>query len=132
MTYTIQKKTPKPSYNEANPIIEKEKFIQIWGFMMTDLRLEKTELLVYAVIFSMYKNHCDYYTGSREYLQGWCNAGKTTVDNALVSLVRKGLIIKECRRYGKMQHNVYIINTAVLPDIPMFDLEKIHSGVGNL
>ena len=104
--------------------LRRERFIKIWGFMLTDLALEKTELLVYAVIFSMHKNYCDGFTGSREYLRSWCNASKTTVDGALASLERKGLIKKEYRQYGQIKKAVYFINTEALPTCRMFSLEN--------
>ena len=113
--------------NLDNIHINREQFIQIWGFMLTDLGLAHTELLVYAVIFAMYHHHCEYFVGSRRYLQKWCNAGKTAVENALASLEKKGLIIKEYRLYGSVSRAVYRINTATLPRCDMFAEENINA-----
>ena len=99
-------------------------FLKIWGFMLTDLKLEKTELLVYAVIFAMHKNYCDCFMGSKEFLQGWTNSGKSTVESALRSLEKKMLIKKELRQIGQMKKAVYFINTEALPTLKMFDLEN--------
>ena len=104
--------------------IDREQFVQIWGFMLTDLRLAHTELLVYAIIFAMHHHYCDYFVGSRRYLQKWCNAGKTAIDNALASLEKKGLILKEYRLYGAVTRAVYRINTAALPRCDMFTAEN--------
>ena len=129
MTYTSQvDKTTKAKSNQNDqPLIARENFIQLWGFMLIDLKLERTELLVYAVIFAMYKHYCDYFTGSRKYLQSWCNAGKTAVENALSSLEKKKLILKEYRTYGCVRHAVYRINTDMLPKCEMFALENKNS-----
>ena len=104
--------------------IDREQFFQIWGFMITDLGLAHTELLVYAIIFGMYRHYCDYFVGSRRYLQKWCNAGKTAIENALSSLEKKRLIIKEYRLYGSITKAVYRINTASLPRCEMFAAEN--------
>ena len=121
MTLTMQR---KPKKGAMPSLIDREQFIMIWGFMLVDFKLEKTELLVYAVIFSIY-NHSSYsYVGSREYLQSWAGAGKTAVDEALASLEKKQLIIKEYKRYGRSTKAVYSINTEMLPTTEMFALEN--------
>lgn len=104
--------------------IQREHFIRIWGFMLTDFKLDKTELIVYAVIFGIYRQYCDCFVGSRKYLQSWCNASKSAVDNALVSLEEKNLIVKKYRAYGRMKRAVYYINTEALPRCEMFRLEN--------
>lgn len=104
--------------------IKRDQYLKVWGFMITDLGLEKTELLVYAVIFSYYINYCDYYSGSRRYLQQWCNCSKTTVDNALKSLEKKNLIEKEYQQYGQLHKAKYTINIEVLPECEMFSIEN--------
>ena len=89
-----------------------------------DLGLEKTELLVYAVIFAMYRNYCECFMGSRAYLQSWSNSGRTAVNQALASLEKKNLIIKKLRRYNNIRKTVYFINTEALPDCELFALEN--------
>lgn len=119
----------KIELEEEEAMIKREQFLTIWGFMLTDLKLEKTELLVYAVIFSMHKNYCEGFNGSRKYLQQWCNAGKTAVDSALKSLVSKNLLRKEYKQYGQLKKAVYYINTDALPTCEMFDLENRHGDI---
>lgn len=104
--------------------LEKEQFLKIWGFMLTDFKLEKTELLVYAVIFAMHRNYCDCFMGSRDFLQRWSNASKSAVDKALKSLEEKGLIRREYRQIGQIKKAVYFINTETLPTLEMFELEN--------
>ena len=99
-------------------------FIKIWDFMLMDLGLEKTELLVYAVIFAMHRNYCECFMGSREYLQLWSNSGRTAVNRALASLENKNLITKEIRQYNNIRKTVYFINTEALPTCEMFALEN--------
>ena len=103
---------------------DREQFLKIWGFMLTDLKLEKTELFVYAVIFAMHRNYCDCYMGSRKFLQSWCNASKSAVEKALSSLEKKNLIKRNYRQIGQIRKAVYFINTEALPTLDMFSLEN--------
>ena len=120
MTLTTQIYRERPSED----FINSEQYVKIWGFMLKDLNLEKTELLVYAVIFSMYKYNLDSFNGSREYLRQWCNAGRSAIDNALNSLVRKKLLIKNTVYYGKSARSVFSINPDMLPECDMFENEN--------
>lgn len=119
MTLVTQNQRKAPDVR-VNP----DQFIGIWGFMVNDLNLAKTELIVYAVIFAMYRHRGDYFCGSRDYLRAWCNSGKTAIDTALNSLERKKLIIKEYRRFGNATKAIYTVNTDALPTHEMFDLEN--------
>ena len=112
------------SYDLPEVNIGRENFVKIWGFMLIDLKLEKTELMIYAVIFSMHRNYCDCFSGSRRYLEKWSGASRATVENALKSLENKNLIRKEYRQYGRSRQAVYFINTEVLPTLEMFALEN--------
>lgn len=120
MTLTTKVYTETP--NES--LINSDQYVKIWGFMLKDLKLEKTELMVYAVIFSMYKYNFDSFNGSREYLQRWTNAGKSAIDNALNSLVRKKLLIKTTVYFGRSARSVFSINTDMLPECDMFESEN--------
>ena len=122
MTFSTQKVNAKRDINKE--LVHPDQYVKIWGFMLNDLNLEKTELLVYAIIFSMYKHKADAFSGSRGYLQAWCNAGKSAVDNALMSLERKKLITKEYVQFGQAKKAVYFINTDALPTHEMFENEN--------
>ena len=104
--------------------IAPDNFLNVWGFMLTDLKLAKTELLVYAVIFSMYRNYCAPFNGSRAFLQKWSNSGHSAVEKALASLLKKGLITKMYEKYDNMSKAVYLINTEKLPSCEMFAIEN--------
>lgn len=103
-----------------------ERFFKVWDFMIGDFKLEKTELLVYSIIFGMYRNYCDAFTGSREYLARWTSASERSVAAALKSLEEKKLIEKEYRQYGMIRKAIYRVNTRLLPTCEMFKLENIN------
>lgn len=69
--------------------------ILIHDWMIEELELGGTELLIYAVIHGFSKDGVHWYTGSQAYLRKWCGASTNTVQRKLNDLVAKGLLIKE-------------------------------------
>ena len=126
MRYTEYDDEYENHVDEGLKITTGERFVKVWDFMLGDLKLEKTELLIYAIIFAMFRNFCDAFHGSREYLQMWTNSSKKTVDRALKSLEEKKLINRMIKQYGRIKRVVYIINSEALPDCEMFALENHH------
>lgn len=74
--------------------VKDENFVAIQGWMLNRLNLKGNELIVYAVIYGFSQDGESRFTGSRRYLAEWCGCTLKTVDNALSSLVTKGLIAK--------------------------------------
>lgn len=73
----------------------KNNYINIQGWMITDLKLSGNDLLIYAIIhgFSQDLNSC--FTGSLKYLESATNSSKNTVLKSLKSLLDLDLISKE-------------------------------------
>lgn len=109
---------------EIPNLISRDQYFRIWGFMRYDLRLEKAELLIYALIFNYYNTRGESYVGSREYISEWCGCGKTAVDDALRNLCKKNYIIKESDRVGSVMRTSYRINPKMLPKCEMFEIEQ--------
>lgn len=76
-------------------MIERENFITIQGFMVTDLQLSGNDLLVYATIYGFSQGQQGKYTGSLSYLAEWCRCTKQGVQKNLKKLQERGLIKKE-------------------------------------
>jgi predicted transcriptional regulator len=95
-------------------LIPNDSYIRVYGFMRSKLGLEKTELLVYALIYSYFRN-CESLSGSREYIAEWVGSGRTAVDRAISSLVEKGYITKEPRCYRGLHYIEYNVNVDALP-----------------
>lgn len=74
-------------------------YITVQGWMVNDLQLKGTELMVFAIIYGFSQAEEQHYTGSLQYLADWTGSTKQTVINALKSLLDKGYI-------GKVE-NVY-------------------------
>lgn len=70
-------------------------FITIPSFMVKDLKLKGSELLIYAIIYGFTQAENQRYTGSLQYLADWTNTTKQSVINNLKSLIAKGLVVKK-------------------------------------
>lgn len=102
--------------NKKKPptLITGDSYIKIYGFMRSAMQLEKTELLVYALIYSYFRNSAPF-TGSREYIAEWVGSGKSSVDIALAALIERGYITKTHRRERGYNFIEYSINVETLP-----------------
>ena len=103
-----KKKAPELVTPEAN--------FKIYGFMRTSLGLERTELLIYALIYSYFRSGTPF-TASREYIAQWVGCGKSALDTAISSLVTKGYINKTQVKYRGVNVLNYCINVSSLPPI---------------
>ena len=74
--------------------IKPNNFINIQGWMVTELGLKGNELIIYAIIAGFSQDGESNFHGSLSYLSEWTNTSKQTVINCLISLHDKGLIIK--------------------------------------
>lgn len=75
--------------------IKSENYLNIQGFMRTELGLTGNDLLVYAIIYGCSQDGDSKFTGSLQYLADWCGATKHGIMKNLNNLTEKGLIIKE-------------------------------------
>lgn len=75
--------------------VKEGNYIVIQSFMVTDLHLKGTDLIVYAIIYGFSQAENQAYTGSLQYLADWTNCTKQGVMKNLKSLMQKGLIEKK-------------------------------------
>lgn len=88
-------------------MIKDNNYIVIQAFMINELNLKGTELLVYAIIYGFSQDGRTKYTGTRRYLANWCNVSRQAVDNVLKKLIEKGLINKEKRKIDDVYYIYY-------------------------
>ncbi|MBR0246030.1 MAG: helix-turn-helix domain-containing protein [Bacteroidales bacterium] len=69
-------------------------YVTILGWMVNDLHLKGSELLVYAIIHGFCQDGDSEFTGSVAYLQAWTGLSYQGTANVLKSLVQKGLLAK--------------------------------------
>lgn len=78
----------------AESKVNRENFITVQGWMLTDLGLKGNELIIYACIYGFSQAEDQVFSGSLQYLADWTNSTKQSVSKCLKSLVEKGYIVK--------------------------------------
>lgn len=89
-------------------MINKNNYINIQGWMLSDLNLKGTDLLVYAIIYGFCQVSGHSFHGSIKYLQEWTNCSKPCIISSLNNLVNSGLLNKSTSGFG--QPNIYTVN----------------------
>lgn len=79
-------------------MIKNENYIQISGWMVSELKLKGNELLIYAVIHGFSQDGKSDFHGGLNYLAEWTNSTKQGVIKSLKSLVEKKLVVKVLER----------------------------------
>lgn len=74
--------------------VKPENYVNIQGWMITELGLKNAELMIYALIYGFSQDGQGRFRGKLAYLMDWTQASKQTVLNALGSLIGRGLIVK--------------------------------------
>lgn len=89
---------------------------QIYGWMVTQLKLKGNELLIYAIIYSFSQNNGGdgIFNASTAYLCEWTSLSKRSVIDGLFSLTERNLIIKVENNSLKRKPNIYKINKQFL------------------
>ncbi len=70
-------------------------YINIQGWMVTDLGLKGNDLFVYAIIYGFSQDGDSCYTGGLQYLADWTNSTKKGVSKNIKNLIDKGYIVKK-------------------------------------
>ena len=96
-------------------MIDTEYEFVIHNFMTTQMQLKKQELLVYALIYSYFKN-AESFIVSRSRIARLIGCSVITVDKAIESLMRMEYIYVVGTGGNKIKE--YAINIDRLPDIP--------------
>ena len=117
MTLCVEINKNKKSDTYEN--VKDDEFVVIRGFMRKELKLEKTELLVYAIIHGFYCSGYNF-TGGVKYLSEWSGSGRTAVKAALSRLIKKGLIVKTVKKINNIERAEYKI---AWRDAPMQNAE---------
>ena len=113
MTLCIEINKNKKS--ETPDLVEDDGFVMLHSFMRKKLHLEKTELLVFAIIYGYSKGDKSF-TGGIKYLSDWSGSGRSAVKAALASLVEKGLIVKTVKkiRRKRIRKENFLSSTALI------------------
>lgn len=100
----------------SNSKVKNDNYTIVAGWMVTELKLKGTELLIYSIIYGFSQAENQVFNGSLQYLADWTNSTKQGVVKCLKSLVKKGYIIKTdkvingvkfCEYYATKFNGVY-------------------------
>lgn len=75
--------------------VSEKNFLNIQGFMRTELNLKGNELLVYAIIYGFSQDGDNYFTGSAQYIADWCGISKRAALAILKKLTEEGFLEKK-------------------------------------
>lgn len=75
--------------------VNSDGYINIQGWMVSELGLKGNELLIYAIIYGFSQDGESKFTGSLQYLADWTNSTKQGVQKVLKSLLEKQLLLKD-------------------------------------
>lgn len=90
--------------------MENYNYINIQGWMINELGLKDTELMIYSIIYGFAQTTDDSCNCSLNYFIKATSKSKNTVIDAIKSLIKKGLIFKEQIQTDKGKRNLYTIN----------------------
>lgn len=108
---------------EKKSLVNKDNYVVIQGWMLTDLKLKGNELIIYAAIYGFSQLEGQKFTGSLQYLADWTNSTKQGVMKCLKSLEEKGLIHKKELFINKVKFCEYVTSQAREP------LNKVDGGM---
>ena len=89
---------------------------QVYGWMVTNLKLKANDLFIYAIIYSFSQNNGGdgIFNASTAYLCEWTGLSQRAVINCLIRLIKNKLIIKLEDNSLKRKPNIYKINEKLL------------------
>ena len=118
-------------------MVKRDNFIVIQGWMVTELGLKGSELMIYACIYGFSQLENQVFSGSLQYLADWTNCTKQGVLKSLKSLIEKGYIgkkekvinnVKFCEYYATKFNRV--VNLVEYPDKQSLP-NNIENNIGN-
>jgi len=110
-------------------------YVQIQGWMVSDLGLKGNYLFAYALIYGFSQDGISQFTGSIRYVCRWLNCSRGTAIKVLKDLTNQKLLIKEQVTINSVTYNKYsakLPNTGsaeIVPPIQKLDKGSIEVGV---
>ena len=89
--------------------LRSDNYINIQGWMVSELGLKGNNLLIYAIIYGMSQDGKGRYTGGLNYLASWTNSSKRGVMKNLTYLCENGYIAKEEKSINNIKFCEYYV-----------------------
>ena len=106
----------------AESKVNRDNYIVVQGWMLTELRLKGNELLIFACIHGFSQEEGQAFAGSVQYLADWTNATRQSVYNALNSLEKKQYIEK-VELDGDGAKKIYYVSKFLTDGVKKIDSE---------
>lgn len=90
--------------------VHNHNYITIQGWMINELHLSGTELMVYAIIYGFSQDDGSVFSGSRQYLADWCNCTTRCIQTVLNNLVDAKLLTKYEYTKNNVKFCEYVAN----------------------
>lgn len=103
--------------------MENSSYYLVHGWMVNELNLKGTNLVIFAIIFGFSHDEMSRFTGSLKYLQSCTGVSHTTVLKSLKYLVEEGLISKHRKRVNGIKLVDYSVSKETLEV-----LKKLYGG----
>ena len=91
-------------------MIQDQNYINIQGWMVTELGLKGNELMAYALIYGFSQDDSSVFAGTMTYIAEWLNCTRRGAINIVQSLVDKGLV----ERIEKTINNVKLVDYKII------------------
>ncbi len=110
--------------------LRQDNYVNIQGWMVTELGLKGNNLMIYAIIYGMSQDGKGRYTGGLKYLAEWTNSSKRGVMKNLAFLCENGYIAKEEKVINNIKFCEYYVPLQEKDaETEMIDKDtKFHSG----
>lgn len=97
-------------------IFNRDNFIVIQGFAVTDLKLSGNELICYSLIYGFTQDKETAFQGGLTYIAGALNISKNSARSVLERLIGKGLIVKIEKTINSVKLCDYIANDTYIQE----------------
>lgn len=115
----------------TSSVIRSDNYIQISGWMVTELGLKGNELIVYALIHGFSQDGKSVFNGGLNYVKAWTNLNRRTCMNTIKNLIDSHLIIRRERKdaipYQDPPYEYYTVRSRpdeFLPEKTILSQEK--------
>ena len=111
---------------ERKTIVKSENHITLDGWMINELDLSGSELIVYALIYGFSQADNQWCTASQAYIAAWANITVRGAIKVIIKLEEKGLLIKEtntCKKGLECKYKAVRPSTADNNS----DMNKVHT-----
>lgn len=89
-------------------------FVTIQSWMITELKLKRNEIMIFAIIYGTSQNGAGFFYGTKEYLCEWTGYKKRQVQQILANLVKKKYLKRDKMMKNNIEYTIYYVSEDIL------------------